>query len=760
MKFGKEFAAQLVNEWQEAYMDYNYLKKLLKDVFNFRQKSTSYPISAGSSLKRKVSLYRAFSGLTKYRYPKGSPKKNSTGERNEQDAVILVSSDELGDHHQGPNGGKYSKTKFLMSNDDGAEYELVFFRRLDDEFNKVVSFYKKKMVEVVSEADELSKQMDAFIAMRITVDDPLLGGVSMLNLASNGGGGDSSVSASVHSNNGRKPEELHLSTIQEVEMSSEEHSVDMDSFMPASLEVLDRVKININHETPVSTLKGVLMGSKSDMPLSKSKLKRTEQLMTQAFVEFYRKLRLLKSYCFLNQMAFSKIMKKYDKITSRNASKAYLQMVDKSYLGSCDEVTKLMERVEDTFVKHFTNGNHSKGCFFGFSLALLAAIVVAIHARDVLHSPGRNQYMENIFPLYSLFGYILLHMIMYAGNIYFWKLYRVNYSFIFGFKPGTELGYRAVLLFSSVLCVLMLGGVLSNLDMEMDPRTKSFEAITELVPLGLLLVVMLITFCPFNIIYRSSRFFFIRCTFHCICAPLYKVTLPDFFLADQFTSQVQALRSLEFYVCYYGWGDFKRRSNNCSGSQFFDTFYLVLGIVPSWIRFLQCLRRLLEEKDGMHGLNGLKYLSTIVAVSTRTISELWPGNTWLILAATSSGVATIANTYWDIVMDWGLLRRNSRNRWLRDKLILTNRRFYFIAMVLNIILRLAWMQSVLGFREAPFLHRKALVAIVASLEIIRRGIWNFFRLENEHLNNVGKYRAFKSVPLPFNYDDENGDKSV
>ena len=34
---------------------------------------------------------------------------------------------------------------------------------------------------------------------------------------------------------------------------------------------------------------------------------------------------------------------------------------------------------------------------------------------------------------------------------------------------------------------------------------------------------------------------------------------------------------------------------------------------------------------------------------------------------------------------------------------------------------------------------------------------NCFRLENEHLNNVGKYRAFKSVPLPFNYDD-NEDK--
>ncbi|KAA3467286.1 phosphate transporter PHO1-like protein 7-like [Gossypium australe] len=28
------------------------------------------------------------------------------------------------------------------------------------------------------------------------------------------------------------------------------------------------------------------------------------------------------------------------------------------------------------------------------------------------------------------------------------------------------------------------------------------------------------------------------------------------------------------------------------------------------------------------------------------------------------------------------------------------------------------------------------------------------RLENEHLNNVGKFRAFKSVPLLFNYEDD------
>ncbi|GKG04420.1 hypothetical protein Tco_0314807, partial [Tanacetum coccineum] len=28
-------------------------------------------------------------------------------------------------------------------------------------------------------------------------------------------------------------------------------------------------------------------------------------------------------------------------------------------------------------------------------------------------------------------------------------------------------------------------------------------------------------------------------------------------------------------------------------------------------------------------------------------------------------------------------------------------------------------------------------------------------LENEHLNNVGKFRAVKSVPLPFSYEEED-----
>ncbi|KAI3784850.1 hypothetical protein L1987_43957 [Smallanthus sonchifolius] len=736
MKFGKEFATQTVPEWREAYMNYIYLKTLLDEILISRQRQTRSQVNPKPpqpSLKRKVSLFRAFSGLT-----------NSSPGKYKEDEVIIVNKMQQADEEQGGVCQSY-QTIFLRSSEEGGDLELVFFRGLDHEFNKVIHFYKTKAEEAVKEAEELNIQMNALIALRIKVHNPV--------------------------------EVIQESKISE-EHQDQKRLEDVDEYKMASLDVLNRVKINATTETPVSTVRSVFNSLNMDLNYNKNELKEAQGKLKQAFLEFHQKLRFLKNYAFLNQLAFSKIMKKYDKITSRNASDAYLQTVEGSYLSQSDEVAKLIERVESVFIKHFCNGDRNRGmntlrpkskrekhrvtffvgCFFGFSLALMVAIIASVRARDLLESEGRTRYMNTIFPLYTLFGFLVLHMLMHAGNVYFWTRYRVNYSFIFGFKQGTELGFKQVLLLSFGLSVLVLAAVLANLEMELDPKTQSYKTLTELLPLGLVIVVVLIAICPFNILYRSNRFFFLVCVWHCICAPLYLVTLPDFFLADQFTSQVQLLRNLEFYVCYYGWGDFKKRdATTCNESNIYQTISIVIAVVPYWIRVLQCIRRFCEGRDSTQAMNGLKYLSTIAAVVSRALYSQKRGITLKIIAASTSGIATIFSTYWDLVMDWGLLCRNSENPWLREKLILPSRSIYFIAMVLNVILRLAWMQTVLDFHEAPFLHRNALIAIVASLEIIRRGIWNFFRLENEHLNNVGKFRAVKTVPLPFSYEGEDKD---
>ena len=190
MKFGKEFAAQMVQEWQEAYMDYSKLKSTLKDILRFKQQTrapSAMATTTKGSLKRRVSLYRAFSGLTS-RFRPGTPSKNN------EDEVILINAVQ-----EGGREGDY-QTMFLMSGDGGGEYELLYFRSLDDEFNKVIKFYKKKVEEVMVEADELSKQMNALIALRIKVDNPVVGGTDILNLAANGFSSNSS--SVVHPTNG------------------------------------------------------------------------------------------------------------------------------------------------------------------------------------------------------------------------------------------------------------------------------------------------------------------------------------------------------------------------------------------------------------------------------------------------------------------------------------------------------------------------------------------------------------------------------
>ncbi|XP_073050120.1 LOW QUALITY PROTEIN: phosphate transporter PHO1 homolog 3-like [Primulina eburnea] len=801
MKFCKELASQMVPEWEEAYMKYGFLKSLLKEIILFKQKNRPAP-HRPHGLKRNATLYRAFSGLTHMVHLHHSPRNNSPSDIENQ--VILVNTVER------DGSDESAETTFLNVHDEGGEYELVYFKRLDEEFNKVLKFYKEKVKEVVDEAGALNKQMEALVAFRVKVEHPegwtnsveetkkLASDVAasraelfatapsavraskrvpmdMIDEESSRNGGLSDESS--HRDYKEDKEMKTITTNSEVIQEDEQNGA--RSNRPAPLEILRYVKFNTPQGTPRSTIKGILnIPNQSDLKFSKYNLKKAEAQLKKAFVEFYNKLRLLKSYSFLNILAFSKIMKKYDKIASRHASKSYMKMVDNSYLGSSDEVSKLMERVEVIFIKHFSNSNRSKGMnilrprekrekhrvtfsmgfLVGCTVALIIALILIIRARKILDKEGKVLYMETMFPLYSLFGFIVLHMVLYAACIYFWRLYRVNYPFIFGFKQGTELGYKEILLVGFCISVLALACVLANLDMEMDPVTKEYKAITELLPLVLVGLLMAIMLCPFNIIYRSSRFFLLVSLFHCVFAPLYKVTLPDFLLADQLSSQIQALRSFEFYICYYGWGDYKHRLNTCSDSHVFNTFSYIIAALPFWWRFLQCLRRLYDEGDIMQGYNGLKYFSIIVAVSTRTAYTLSHANSWKIIAWITSIGATIVSTYWDIVFDWGLFQRNSKNRFLRDKLLVPHKSVYYVAVVLNVLLRLAWMQTVLNFKIFS-LHTQMMIAFVAILEIIRRGIWNFFRLENEHLNNVGKFRAFKSVPLPFNYDEDD-DKDV
>ncbi|KAI3812029.1 hypothetical protein L1987_16730 [Smallanthus sonchifolius] len=695
MKFGKEFKQQKVPEWTEAYMDYNGLKRILHKVQQFRQREGP---TTPRRVSQQLSLYKPFSGLD---VKSSSEETKGDGE----DQVIAVETVQNGASREVYN------TNFLLSPKEGEQSEIMFFEKLDEELNKVNTFYRDKVEEVIEEAASLNKQMNALIALRIKVEQLDINKCHIQrNVSMDSSSTESSTSNSPNSEDtlGRR----HLGEELQIEMISSDQlrdssaypsegrhmdskfdeerindacrsKVNSDKHESDPLDVLDRVKINNTLESPMSTIRSVLNDSKDkDLRFKKEELKEAQGRLKVVFIEFYCKLHLLKHYrCYVNLLAFSTIMKKYEKIALRRAARSYMKTVDDSYIGSSDEVTLLLDRVESTFIKYFANSNHREGFFFGCSIALLIAIILLVQARKVMTKEEHALYLENVFPLYSLYAYIILHMLLYAANIYFWKHCRINYPFIFGFKQGTELSYQDVFLFSTGLAVLTLGIFLVHLHMKVDSVHSVYSKYTELVPLGLLIV-----------------------------------SLADFFLADQLTSQVQAIRCLEFYICYYGMRRYQKEQK-CHSLDLYNVFYIIIAVIPYWLRFLQM------------------------------------DKTWKVLALVSSVAAILFNTYWDIAIDWGLLQRKSNNMFLRKKLAVSRKYVYFAVMVLDVVLRFAWLQLVLKFNIRA-LKGTAISSLFSSLEIFRRGVWMFFRLENEHLNNVGKYRAFKSVPLPFSYYEE------
>lgn len=72
--------------------------------------------------------------------------------------------------------------------------------------------------------------------------------------------------------------------------------------------------------------------------------------------------------------------------------------------------------------------------------------------------------------------------------------------------------------------------------------------------------------------------------------------------------------------------------------------------------------------------------------------------------------------------------------------------FYYFAIVEDLILRFGWTLS-MSLIEMGYIDSDLIFSILAPLEVFRRFIWNFFRLENEHLNNCGNFRAVRDISV-------------
>ncbi|XP_004509586.1 phosphate transporter PHO1 homolog 1 isoform X2 [Cicer arietinum] len=773
VKFSKQFEGQLIPEWKDAFVDYWKLKKDIKRIHVLNNTSNNHQIS--SVVKSPFSsLRKCFSfGLQQRKHEPIQIHRK------------LVSSTSKGDMYE---------TQLL---DQFADTDATkeFFACLDHNLNKVNKFYRTKEKEFLDRGESLKKQMDILVELKSAFIEKK-GKGSSCQYSKEEESVSSTFSISEDDSVRSRGNTDDLEKIEENLPQSNEGEKSMNlKWEDGKLRTLSghivscqgkNVRINIPLTTPSQTLSEISYLVMEDLlnqssrkcnqeggmiHLNKTRLHHAEKMIKGGFIELYKGLGYLNDYRNLNLLAFIKILKKFDKVTEKQILPIYLKVVESSYFNNSDKVVKFMDEVEELFVKFFAKDDHRKamkylrpsqrkeshavaffiGLFTGCFLALFGGYVLMAHVTGLYKRQQNSLYMETVYPVLSVFSLMFLHFFLYGCNIFAWRKTRINYSFIFEMAPNKELKYKDVFL----ICTMAMTCVVGVLFFHLALLTKGYSyAQLQFLPGLLFLAFLLLLVCPCNILYRSSRYRFLCVIRNIIWSPLYKVVMLDFFMADQLCSQVPMLRNLEFVTCYYITGSYKTQDYGYCMKHYRDFAYAV-SFLPYYWRAMQCARRWFDEGETSHLVNLGKYVSAMLAAGAKVAYEKDRNVGWLCVVVIMSTAATVYQVYWDFVKDWGLLQMNSKNPWLRNELMLRRKAVYYFSMVLNITLRLAWLQTVLhsSFENVDY---RVTSLFLAALEVVRRGLWNFYRLENEHLNNAGKFRAVKTVPLPFHeVEDED-----
>jgi len=180
------------------------------------------------------------------------------------------------------------------------------------------------------------------------------------------------------------------------------------------------------------------------------------------------------------------------------------------------QALKLMDEVEDIFVRHFAGDNRRKAMkylkpaqrkeshavpfFTGLATGCFAALVVGycVTARTAglyLYTAAGGgggesaRYMETAYPVLSMFALLFLHLLLYGCNMVAWRRCRVNYGFIFGSSPaagGEELRPRDVFLACAASMAAVAGVMFAHLALVLRGYHASPHA--QAIPGFLLLV--------------------------------------------------------------------------------------------------------------------------------------------------------------------------------------------------------------------------------------------------------------------------------
>ena len=280
-----------------------------------------------------------------------------------------------------------------------------------------------------------------------------------------------------------------------------------------------------------------------------------------------------------------------------------------------------------------------------------------------------------------------------------------------------------------------------------------------------------------------------------LTAPAHSPSFYHGYIGDIFTSMVKVFQDIAWTICFVVSGDWQISEDlkESTKHRWSHTFWYknvlipLICLMPLLFRFNQCLRKYTDTGQRFpHLANAFKYALSQTVTLFGAFHPLylmhkrpdsghmnWFQCFWMAVFVCSS----VYSFAWDVFMDFGL---GSRKYGLLGPRLMYPRRtyyFYIIGIDLGKNIICAWMQSfvsksvaliacrlyvspVLRFMwvltllppqsGAKFEVPNYLTALVMMLELFRRTLWGFLRLENEHRSNTAGFRRVSFVPLHFN----------
>ena len=485
-----------------------------------------------------------------------------------------------------------------------------------------------------------------------------------------------------------------------------------------------------------------------------------------ALQEFYRGLELLKSYILLNQTAFRKINKKYDKAVNARPKGRYMsEKVNQAHFVRSAIIEQHLLTVEDLYARYFKRGDRkiavgnlrtkikpsdrSTSSFRnGLFMASGACFGIFGINNAVRHTQSRDLTMSvqssYLLQLYAAYFLAMLLLLLFTLNCMIWTKSKINYVFIFEFDTRHVLDWRQL---AELPCFFLF---LNGLSMWLNFRGSTTDGMYRFWPLVLVLVTLLTLCLPAPVFYPNTRKWWSYSNWRLLLAGFYPVEFRDFYLGDMYCSETYAMSQIEVFFCLYIKSG--KVPSQCDAQH--SRMLGFLTALPAICRAFQCLRRYYDSRKLFpHLANSAKYTTTVlyqVMLSLYRIDEAPKLRALFIVIALFNSFYCC---FWDVAIDFSLGNMYAQNPGLRDRLGYRRPWVYYVAITSDVILRQQWILFAIFTHNLQY---SATISFFVGLaEVLRRGMWSLIRVENEHCNNVGKFRAYRDIPLPYSIPGES-----